>query len=217
VLREAIGCAALLGYEAPAQWTDIATRIVVPLDERRGVILDHDDFDPSEEKGATPAALAGLFPFGYQPGGEIERATIAFYLDLADEYVGSPMLSALYGAWAARLGDRGRSAELFEEGYAKFVSERFLNTHEYRDDKFPEQTPAGPFSANLGGFLLACLYGLTGLRPNADIPQSWADQPIVMPAAWDAIEVERVWIRGRPARLVARHGDARATITFTDE
>jgi hypothetical protein len=27
-----------------------------------------------------------------------------------------------------------------------------------------------------------------------------------MPDLWEAIEVERIWVRGRPARLLARHG-----------
>jgi hypothetical protein len=137
----------------------------------------------------------------------VEHATITYYLDRADEYLGSPMLSALYGVWAARLGDRARAARLFEEGYAAFVCDRFMNTHEYRDDKFPEQTPAGPFVANLAGFLLGCLYGLPGLRLGPGAPASWRERPVMLPEGWDAIEVERAWVRGRPARLLARHGD----------
>jgi len=35
---------------------------------------------------------------------------------------------------------------------------------------------------------------------------------VVLPEGWEAIEVERIWVRGRPARLVARHGDDRARI-----
>ena len=131
---------------------------------------------------------------------------------MADGYLGSPMLSALYGVWAARLGDRAQSARLFEEGYAAFVSDRFLNTHEYREDRFPEQPVAGPFFANLGGFLLGCLYGLPGLRIGPGTPESWCERPVVMPEGWDGIAVERIWVRGQPAALVARHGDARATI-----
>ena len=105
---------------------------------------------------------------------------------------------------------------MFEEGYAKFVSERFLNTHEYRDDRFPEQPPAGPFFANLGGFLLGLLYGLPGLRVGSGAPTSWCERPVVMPETWDGVEVERIWVRGRPAHLLARHGDPRATLTVED-
>jgi hypothetical protein len=33
-----------------------------------------------------------------------------------------------------------------------------------------------------------------------------------MPSGWKAIEVDRIWARGRKARLVARHGDEHAAL-----
>jgi hypothetical protein len=36
----------------------------------------------------------------------------------------------------------------------------------------------------------------------------------VLPTGWNAIEVDRVWVRGRPARLTARQGAERAELTF---
>ena len=63
---------------------------------------------------------------------------------MADAYVGSPMLSALYGVWAARAGDRKLAAKLLDQGYAAFMADRFLQTLEYRRDRFPEQPMAGP-------------------------------------------------------------------------
>jgi len=215
-LREAITCARQLGRPVPAEWQALASGIVIPIDESRGVILDHDDYDPNEEKGATPAVLAGLFPLGYDVSAEVEAATADFYLALADDYIGSPMLSALYGVWAARRGRRADAARLFEEGYAKFVSDRFTNTHEYRTDKFPEQPVAGPFSANMGGFLIGCLYGLTGMRPGPGAPDTWCERPVVMPDLWDGVDVERIGVYGKPAKLTARHGAPSATITFDD-
>jgi protein-glucosylgalactosylhydroxylysine glucosidase len=212
-LCEAADCARRLGYAVPAAWADIARHIVIPRDPRTGVILSHDGYDPGEEKGATPDPLAGLFPFGYRADDRTERETTAYYLGMAERYIGSPMLSALYGVWAARLGDREQSARLFDEGYAAFVSDRFLNTHEYREDRFPEQPVAGPFFANLGGFLLGCLYGLPGLRIGPGTPESWCERAVVMPEGWEGIAVERIWVRGQPAELMARHGDARATIS----
>lgn len=211
-MGEIIDCARRLGYAVPTVWTDIARHIVIPRDAQTGVIVSHDGYDPGEEKGATPDPLAGLFPFGYRADLLTERATTEYYLAMANRYIGSPMLSALYGVWAARLGDRERSARLFEEGYAAFVSDRFMDTHEYREDRFPDQPVAGPFFANLGGFLLGCLYGLPGLRIGPGTPESWSERSVVMPEVWDGIEVERIWVRGQPAHLLARHGDARATI-----
>jgi len=28
----------------------------------------------------------------------------------------------------------------------------------------------------------------------------------VLPAGWEAIEVDRIWVRDKPMRLIARHG-----------
>jgi hypothetical protein len=214
-LREAVSAARRLGLDAPDHWQDIAECLVIPTDEKRGVVLDHDDFDSAEEKGATPGPLAGFFPIGYPVDERVQRATTDFYLRQSDEYIGSPMLSALYGAWAARVGDRDAALRLFEEGYAAFVSERFMNTHEYREDRFPEQPIAGPFFANIGGFLMSLLYGLTGIRISPDAPDTWPERPVCLPTGWQAIEVERLWARGRPMRLVARHGDSHASLTPT--
>ena len=83
------------------------------------------------------------------------------------------MLSALYGVWAAYSGDRGLSARLMEDGYGRFCVGRFLQTLEYREDVFPEQPRAGPFFANLGGFLLSLLTGFPGLRPRTSDLQKW--------------------------------------------
>jgi len=166
------------------------------------------------EKGATPAVLCGLFPLGYPASPDVRRATTDFYLAMADDYVGSPMLSALYGAWAAQAGDRVQAIRLFDEGYAKFVSPRFMNTHEYRQDRFPEQPVAGPFTANIGAFLTSLLYGLTGLRIDGDDPSQWPRHAPTMPDGWDGIEVEQIWVRGRSAHLTARHGTPRATLEF---
>jgi hypothetical protein len=138
---------------------------------------------------------------------------LRFYLDMADDYAGSPMLSALLGTWAARLGDRARSTYLFEEGYAKFCDERFNVMHEYREDRFPEQPVSAPFLANAGGFLLSLLNGLPRCEISAAEPAQWCDAPVVMPTAWDGIEVERLWVRQQPHALRAYDGDAHAALT----
>ncbi len=122
------------------------------------------------------------------------------------------MLSALLGVFAARVGEREQALELFERGYAEFVLEPFAATDEYSPRVFPDQERAGPFAANLGGFLSALLYGLTGIRLGPGDFVTWCERPPSLPAGWRAIEVDRVWVRGRPARIVARHGDERARI-----
>jgi trehalose/maltose hydrolase-like predicted phosphorylase len=210
VLRDAIEVAGLLDRPVDPAWSDIAAKMSIP--RRDKVIVSHDGYRTNEEKGATPDPLMGIFPFGYPVDPEVEQATLKFYLDMAQDYVGSPMLSALYGSWAARTGDRSLALKLLEDGYAGFCVGRFLQTLEYRADRFPEQPQAGPFFANIGGFLTSLLFGFAGLEPSIE-GEDWAHRPIVLPQGWRAIEIDRLWIHGRAMKLVARHGAERAELT----
>lgn len=210
ILRAAADTAERLGFVPPPLWRKMAETMVIP--KRGEVIVSHDGFRVNEEKGGTPDPLMGLFPFGFPASPVCEAATLEFYLRLADDYIGSPMLSALYGAWAARAGDRVRALDLLDAGYGAFCAGRFLQTLEYRADRFPEQPKAGPFFANIGGFLTSLLFGFTGLEPNAAAPRDWARRGVVLPAGWEAIEVGQVWVRGEPARLAARQGSPRAEL-----
>jgi trehalose/maltose hydrolase-like predicted phosphorylase len=211
VLRDATDLAARLGRAADPAWAEIAERLAIPM--RGKAVVSHDGYRTNEEKGGTPDPLMGVFPFGFQLDPDSERATLDLYLGLAEDYIGSPMLSALYGAWAAMAGDRSLALKLLDEGYGQFCVGRFLQTLEYRPDRFPEQPEAGPFFANMGGFLTALLFGFTGLRVGPGSPDTWPQRPIVLPTGWEAIHIDRLWIRGKPMSLVARHGAERAELT----
>ena len=211
VLRDAVQTAGRLGYAADPEWARIAEQMVIPM--RGRVVVSHDDFRSNEEKGGTPDPLMGVFPMGFGMEPEVEAATLRFYLELRDDYIGSPMLSALYGVWAAYAGERALSARLMEDGYGRFCVDRFAQTLEYRSDAFPEQPQAGPFFANLGGFLMGLLLGFPGLFPDARDPDNWARRAVVLPEGWTAIEVDRLWISGREYRLSAKQGAERALLT----
>lgn len=214
VLREAIDCAQRLGHSVGEAWAEVEAGLDV-RPNRRNVILSHDGFRPNEEKGATPGPLAGLFPVWWELSPDVERATIDYYLDLAPGYIGSPMLSALYGVWAAWIGDRQRSLRLFEEGYADLIMGRFLQTLEQSAEKFPEKPPSGPFFANLGGFLMSLMFGLPAIRVGPGEPGTWPSRQVVLPEGWRSIEIERAWVRMKPTRIVAEHGAERAVIETT--
>src|SRR5690606_11818881 len=108
---------------------------------------------------------------------------------------------------------RDLSLKLFEEGYAAYDQDRFHQCLEYRPDHPDSQVRAGPFFANLGGMLLGLMLGLTGVVVDEGDPQAWPRRPVVLPQGWTAIEIGRVWVRGRPMRLVARHGADRPKLT----
>ena len=213
VLGRAIRTAESLGREVPQRWIEVRDGLYLPH-RSDGAIPAHDDFRIDQDKGATPSPLAGLFPLDY-PASEAERqATLRLFLAAWRSYVGSPMLPALYGVWAAMAGDRALALKLFDEGYAAYDFPRFHQCLEYRPDHPDSQVNAGPFFANLGGMLLGLLYGFTGLVIDDGDPAQWARRPVVLPEGWQAIEIGRLWVRGREARLVARHGADRAELEY---
>jgi hypothetical protein len=122
------------------------------------------------------------------------------------------MLSALYGVWAAWNGDRAGSRKLLQTGYADMIWPRFLQTLEMHPTRFPDTAKSGPFFANLGGYLSALLFGFPGIRITRNDPQTWPVRPVVLPEGWRRIEVERLWVRGAPARMVAEQGADRARL-----
>jgi hypothetical protein len=68
--------------------------------------------------------------------------------------------------------------------------------------------------ANMGGFLSSCLYGLTGLELSAEEPCAWFKRPVILPMGWEAIDVDQLYIRGKPAHLIARQGEPKARLEF---
>lgn len=206
VLERTLQAARQLGLPGDPKWRDVAEGLRPPLRED-GVIAAHEGYRKDEEKGATPAPLMALFPYWADVDEATARRTLDFYLSLWRGYVGSPMLAALYGTWAAWTGDRALSLELLEEGYGAYDYGRFSQTLEYRRDKFEDQTPAGPFIANIGGFLTSLLFGFPALKATAEPLSAWPQRPVVLPEGWTAIECDRLWLRGGEARLVARHGE----------
>jgi trehalose/maltose hydrolase-like predicted phosphorylase len=215
VLREATRCARDLGHQVVPAWVEVEAGLNLPMNRQRAIV-SHDKFRRNEQKGATPGPLAGLFPMWYPVEPEVERRTIDYYLQLAQEYVGSPMLSPLFGVWASWAGNRRIARQLLEQGYADLIGGRYLQTLEMAPKKFPDEPRSGPFFANLGGFLAGLLYGLPGIRIGPEDPDQWPVRPVTLPAGWRSIEVERAWIRGQPARIIAGHGMDRARIEVRD-
>lgn len=211
LLTRIIRIAETIGAEVPASWSCVLDRFYLPV-RSDSVIAAHDRFRVNEDKGATPSPLAGLFPMNYPASEQQKRATLAFYLSCWRDYIGAPMLPAFYPAWAAMAGDRGLARQLFEEGYAAYDKGRFHQCLEYREDHPDSRVPAGPFMANIGAMLMTMLLGLPGVQISGADPQAWPCRPVVLPAGWKSITVERIWAGGRPIRLIAEHGMERAQL-----
>lgn len=205
VLREASRICADAGWPVDPRWAEVAEALVIPM--QGDVVVSHDAYRPDEEKGETPDPLMGLFPLDAGVSADQAQATLAFYLSRADDYAGSPMLSALLGVWAAWSGDRTRALVLLDAGYAQFEHGRFSQILEYRPDRAEGQPLAGPFFANIGGFAMSLLLGFPGLIPDGGDVAAWSRRDVVLPDGWRAIESDRIWVRGQGMKLVARHGE----------
>jgi len=211
MLLRAATAAGQLGESPPDPWRRVAEGLKPPMQD--GVIVMHDGYRPDEEQGAAPSPLLALFPYWAPVDDETQLKTLSFWLERWQGFVGKPMMPALYATWACWAGARDLALTLLDEGYGRYLYPRFSQTLEYRLDKEPGGTAAGPFFANIGGFLSGLIFGMPGLCIDEGDPAQWPRRPVVLPAGWDAIEVERLWVRGRPMRLMAKQGDDRATLT----
>jgi trehalose/maltose hydrolase-like predicted phosphorylase len=207
VLREAIAFARKLGAEPPQLWCDIEKYLFIPIEKE--VILKHDSY-VYEGGLCCPETLLGFFPFGYTHSPAVDSATYQYYLDLAHTFIGGAMLSSLCGVWAARAGDRKLSLKTFEAGMLTQIKQPY--------DQFTEFTGGEDtiFLTNMAGFLMALQYGLTGLTLDSGPIEGWCKHPIVMPEGWEGIEIDRIWAKGRPAKLTAYQGQERAELKYLE-
>lgn len=215
VLRAAISIAEDHGIAPPADWSAVADGLVVPIDEATRVLQNHDGYRLDEEKGGTPEGAGAIWPLGWTAPTDVEAATFTFAVDQqAPRYLGTPMMSALFPVWAARLGRREQAMDLLERGFGEFIDDPFI-----APDEFPrhmrDKPAANPMFANLGGYLLDLLFGFPGLALGDGEPATWAARDACLPGEWTEIAVERIWVRGSPMRLEARHGE-RARLEVVD-
>ena len=211
VLRDAIHAAEKLGRAANPEWARIAASLVLP--KQGDVIVSHDGFQPDEEKGGTPDPLMGVYPLGFDMEPEVEAATLKFYLGLREGlHRQSDALSAVRRL--GRLFGRSSPVRRTYGGWLRSVLRRTLHADSgIQGRRVSGTTSRRPFLREPGGFLLDLLTGFPGLQPGWGDAQGWARRPVTLPEGWAAIEIERIWIGGRPYKLVARQGAERAQMT----
>jgi hypothetical protein len=93
-------------------------------------------------------------------------------------------------------GDRKKAAEAFHFA-AEYQVAPFLLSKEYRT--FVE----GNYLMNQASLLMAAMYGFTGLRISEG---DWRTHSVSLPEGWTRIEIQRIWIHGKPFHLVAEQG-----------
>ncbi len=61
----------------------------------------------------------------------------------------------------------------------------------------------GNYITNDGSLLMSVMFGFTGLRISDG---DWHRYPASLPDGWKRIEIERIWIHGKPMHLIAEDG-----------
>ena len=212
-LREAAHCARLIGVTADTAWDRIADALFLPVRSRRRAIVNHSGARLDEPQGGVPEGATGLFPIGYPAPEALATATYRYAaVEQAPQYLGSPMMSALVPAFAARAGEPALARELLEPGFGDYINPPFLEPDEYPRTR-TDRPRASPMFANLSAYLNTVLYGFTGVQIGHEEPPAWARHRVRLPEGWRGVHVERIWARERPWTLDARQGDRRARLT----
>jgi len=216
-LEAAIACSRKLGYAESKEWILAADKMYVPMDTSGKVII------PYPGAKHTPGRVGysvGMLPFllVHNPPVPLEtfRATWEFEGKVRKEQPASPGNPASSGApgftappmaaATAFFGDREMAKEIFHNSWKPYFREPFGITSEYQHNKY------GNYLTNYGSLLQNTLLGFTGLRI---VDGDWRVYPASLPAGWNKIECDLIWVKGKPMKLVAEQGKL-ATLTTVD-
>jgi trehalose/maltose hydrolase-like predicted phosphorylase len=203
-MKAAIDCAHLVGVTPPEVWERIEREIVIPLDAQKKIVIPYDGATPGNHY--SHGSLQFLFLHGLPVSVDLFRNTYEFEQSpdrICDSGFGCPPSAAA----AAFFGDRHRAAEIFRATWQHNWIEPYGLTREYRP--FAD----GSYVTNYGSLLMAAMLGFTGLRISDG---DWAQYPAILPEGWTRITLDRVWIKGKPMKVIAENGK-RAVITEIKE
>jgi len=122
-----------------------------------------------------------------------------------------------FGSWkevvrAVRAGDRESAREHVRAGIEAHWQSDFGGWREYGQYWNHGEFNMDVFVTNPGYLLRILLLDLPRLTVGPGAIEQWCTEPVVLPAGWEVIEAERIWVRQKPTRLVARHGAPKAEL-----
>lgn len=223
-LRAAIGCAERIGVGAPERWTRIEKSVFLPIDAERGILLpfdqdtqvslyneargEYEEMSALKNTDAYTLANASMLFFHDPPLNPVVFAnTWRHEEELRGKRAPAPNVPASFrapgftapplAACAAFFGERRKAAELFRLACEKYTLAPYGINKEYQPYR------DGNYLMNQASLLMAAMYGFTGLRISG---QDWRQYPAALPEGWTRIEIDRLWINGKPMKVVAEHG-----------
>ncbi|HVF85894.1 MAG TPA: hypothetical protein VM821_07910, partial [Abditibacteriaceae bacterium] len=172
-LENAIAASRVLDIRANPRWDQVAQKLALPFDAKRGIYLKCDNDKARTTKQADGELV--IYPADLPMSREHVEHTFDFHRARPIRF-GPAMTTSIHALIAARLG-RGEQAEkLFRESYRHFVRGPFLLFSEKRS------LHRCVFTTGAGGVLQSVLYGFADLRAldfevqparKASLPPSW--------------------------------------------
>ena len=196
VIAAALDCAAELRATPPASWQRIHDTLVIPLDTARGIVLPYDDARPGPNYSLRSLDLLVV----HDPPLTLDLLRRTHDYEKTVSGSGWARLGfavAAGAAAAAMLGDRSEARRLFDDSWKDVWLEPYGMIREASSQDY------GCFLTNFGSILQTAMLGFTGLRIR---PGDWRAYPAVLPEGWSRIEIDRLWIRGEPKRVIAENG-----------
>jgi protein-glucosylgalactosylhydroxylysine glucosidase len=198
VLFAAIRCAAMVPAMPPASWTKIRNTIVIPTDRTRNVVLPYDQ--PPIQGDAHYSAGTMDFLTVHDAPIALELLRNTHNNEQAVQAASSAdvgFATAAIAATSAFLGKNREAKNLFDVAWKKVWLEPFGVIRERPDHDY------GCFLTTFGSLLQTAMLGFTGIRISEG---DWAKYPASLPAGWNSIEINRIWMKGEPKRLTATNG-----------
>lgn len=212
VMRRAVQAGVKLGECTPSTWNRIADRMVLPQDPETGIVLQHDNAIPEPGKELyAPGMLQLLVYHDPMQFGVLDRSVFKATYEFEEKLrlklpphpsnplsVKSPgFTTPPFASCAAFFGNPEAAAEQFRHGWSGYWVEPYGMSKEYM------HYSDGEYLMNHASQLQAVMYGFTGVRVTDG---DWAVYPATLPKNWQRIEIDRMWIRGKPYRMVAEDG-----------
>ncbi|EED14244.1 maltose phosphorylase, putative [Talaromyces stipitatus ATCC 10500] len=167
-----------LNHKIPRNWSRIAEKIRIPIDDKSNITLGFDGMQGDWKVKQASVALLN-YPLQYQISEDHTRNDMAYY-SLINTADGPAMTWSIFAISEAQLQESGcaaytyllRSGEpYFRQPFYQF-SETAVDNYENSDDFNPAFPfglyPAFPFLTGAGGYLQVFTHGLTGMRPHLD-------------------------------------------------
>lgn len=200
-LQFAAEAAAVLGQTPDPLWTDVAGRLVILFDPKRGIHPEYEGYVNDTIKQADVVLLG--FPLGFNMSAEVRRNDLLFYAPVTS-LDGPAMTWGMHAIGFVDLEQYETAEPLFNQSFANAQPPFYVWT----------ETPKGGavnFLTGAGGFLQTVTFGYPGIRIGGD---GLRLKP-VLPGGASFLRVRGISFHGGVLDL--SYDNAHATVTLASQ